>query len=173
MDLFLSLILVIIGIAALIIVIWGLRNSQLIDWRQKLPIPEIPVELAVKPEPDKIFLDPLLMQLHGEDTVTVPIVLPTGREMEVLVNCSSAEIFREKGWGPFRDSVRQWIDSPAYCRCGPRFGHPDIKLGELALSYLYGELLGDAQFERAFSELETFWIQNAERFGWPKPNPMQ
>jgi len=158
-----------IGAISIYLFISVLRRTSNQYRHPDVDVPEIPTQLPTEPEPPKVFLDPLVMQMHSAETEAVLFVSAAGIETEVLVNKSAALIFKEAGWAPFRATVKQWAESPAYCRCGPRFGGAEDEMGELALAYLYGELLGDAQFDQAFDELDDYWYANAEKFGYNKP----
>ncbi|MFH1046936.1 MAG: hypothetical protein V1738_01415 [Patescibacteria group bacterium] len=145
------------------------RQSECLH-RPELQVPIIPTQLTVEPEPLKLFLDPLMMQLVGDQTETVLLVTLTGEKNYVLVNSSSAKIFREQGWEPFRQRARFWADSPAaYCWSGPQSVEPPEQLGELSLPYLHSQLFGDGPFGQAFKRLNDFWLEHAEEYGYEKP----
>jgi len=169
MEMLVYVLLIAFGAIGLYFFIRTVRNSQWRSQNPNLPIPEIPVELPPKEDPPKVYLDPLVMQMHGEEHETVLIVSPRGIEIEILVNSLAAEIYRREGWLPFKEQVRQWQNSPAYCYCGPRFRAPDTELDEMAIAYLYGEIVEDAQFDQAFDDLDAYWLANAEKFGYEKP----
>lgn len=118
-----------------------------------LPVPEIPPQLPAKPDPPTVYLDPLLMQMHGSGCEFVDFYSLKGERIQVLVNSSTAHIFNSEGWWPFRFIVKRWADSPAYVRYKLSTSGDGDSLGEMSLSYLYSELLGDAQFNSAFDEL--------------------
>ncbi len=169
MELFVYVLIIAMGATGTYFFIRSVRCDR---WRRhypELPIPEIPTEFPPKENPPKVYLDPLVMQMHGENSETILLVGLSGLEIEVLVNSSAAEMYRREGWAPFRAAVCQWSSSSAYCYCGPRFRQPDTELDEMAIAYLHGEIIGDAQFDQAFDDLDSFWLANAEKYGYEQP----